>query len=51
MQNKPSNTFSGRWKMRISLARSLYIQPDVLLMDEPTNHLDLEAIIWLIDYL
>ena len=31
--NQPSNIFSGGWKMRISLARSLYIQPDVLLMD------------------
>jgi len=49
--NQPSNIFSGGWKMRISLARSLYIQPDILLMDEPTNHLDLEATIWLTEYL
>tara|TARA_B110000902_G_scaffold253599_1_gene316448 strand:+ start:478 stop:2133 length:1656 start_codon:yes stop_codon:yes gene_type:complete len=49
--NQPSNIFSGGWKRRISLARVLYIQPDVLLMDEPTNHLDLEAIIWLTEYL
>jgi ATP-binding cassette subfamily F protein 1 len=48
---KPSKLFSGGWQMRISLARSLYLEPDILLLDEPTNHLDLEAIIWLGDYL
>jgi ATP-binding cassette subfamily F protein 1 len=49
--NKKINTFSGGWQMRISLARALYLEPDLLLLDEPTNHLDLEAIIWLSDYL
>ena len=48
---KQCNKFSGGWKMRISLAKSLYMNPDILLLDEPTNHLDLEAVIWLGSYL
>lgn len=51
MLEKETAHFSGGWQMRISLARSLYLEPDLLLLDEPTNHLDLEAIIWLSDYL
>ena len=48
---RPTETFSGGWKMRIALAKILILNPDVLLMDEPTNHLDLESIVWLESWL
>lgn len=49
--NRPTESFSGGWKMRIALAKILTLQPDVLLMDEPTNHLDLESIVWLEEWM
>ncbi len=43
--------FSGGWQMRIALAKSLMVNPDILLLDEPTNYLDIDAREWLETFL
>lgn len=49
--DRPTNEFSGGWRMRIELAKLLLRNPDIMLLDEPTNHLDIESIGWLEDFI
>ena len=50
-QDRPVETFSQGWQMRIALARLLIEANDLILLDEPTNYLDIEARTWLLGFL
>ncbi len=48
---RPTESFSQGWQMRIALAKLLIQGNDLILLDEPTNYLDIEARTWLLGFL
>ena len=49
--NQRLGTMSGGQFKRVSIAKVLLQEPDLLVLDEPTNHLDIAMVEWLEAYL
>lgn len=49
-ENKMSE-LSGKDKVKVLLAKTLFGKPEIILLDEPTNDLDIKTILWLQKFL
>lgn len=49
--DRPPESFSGGYQLRLHLAKVLVSEPDCLFLDEPTNYLDIVSITWLKEFL
>ncbi|HNZ67622.1 MAG TPA: ATP-binding cassette domain-containing protein, partial [Planctomycetota bacterium] len=48
---KRVSELSGGFQVRLQLAKTLIVNPDMLILDEPTNYLDITSIRWLARFL
>ncbi|MBQ2658961.1 MAG: ABC-F family ATP-binding cassette domain-containing protein [Erysipelotrichaceae bacterium] len=51
LDGRKMKDLSGGERVKASLARVLYEEPDILLLDEPSNDIDLQTMIWLEDFI